>query len=204
MMDDPKVHHLHSLPLQELAVEKPDPRYGLNLWLYSHKGHRWHEDLQKGISSLGQHSLPLSLEVEQSQEWSHHISALQTSPGGKSSVSQRGLTPSPHPSLKWLTQIMMVRWTNNKKVCFFFFFHLAGNQPASFGNLQGKSQSSWQWPLKCSTVLKYCIFPGHILWYKQKRKRRRKMTVVLLFVEIKQLFFAVSLHQTCRHNPKMT
>lgn len=100
---------------------------------------------------------------------------------------------------------MLVRWTNNKKVCFVFcFFHLAGNQPASFGNLQGKSQSSWQWPLKCSTVLKHCIFPGHILWYKQKRKRRRKMTVVLLFVEIKQLFFAVSLYQTCRHNPKMT
>lgn len=83
-------------------------------------------------------------------------------------------------------------------VFFFFFFHLAGNQPASFDNLQGKSQSSGQWPLKCSTVLKYCIFPGHILRYKQKRKRRRKMTVVLLFVEIKQLFFC------CQSAPDMS
>lgn len=146
MMDDRKAHHRHSLPLQELAGEKLDPRYGLNLWQYNHKGHIWHRDLHKGISSLGQHSLPLSLEVEQSQEWSHQISALQTSPGGKSSVSQRGLTPCPQPSLKWVTQITLVRLFVNRQQEGVFLFFVFSCREATSIFWQPKRQSSWQWP----------------------------------------------------------
>lgn len=69
----------------------------------------------------------------------------------------------------------------------------------SSGNFRGESQSPWHWSLKCSMVLKHCIFPGHNLGCKlKKRKWRRKMTVVLLFVEIKQLFFS------CQSVPDMS
>lgn len=66
MMDGRKVNYTHSLSLQELAREKLESQYGLNLWQFNHKGNCWHEDPQKGISSLGEPSFPLALEVEKS------------------------------------------------------------------------------------------------------------------------------------------
>lgn len=84
-------------------------------------------------------SLPLSLEVEPSQEWSHQNAALQTSPGGKSSVShavhvRKALT-------NYVGKIACELTTRKKWLFIHFLSCRLSSSPLSFGKFWGKSQS---------------------------------------------------------------